>query len=375
MFILRGKYTKAYVYTETIDAETIAQIQAMIDEPITKETTVRIMSDCHIGKGSTVGTTIRFHGPIERIVPNIVGVDIGCGILMRRLKKGTQVELKKLNEVIHKRIPSGFSVHSRSNPIFDAVLDKVAAPIPSDKKQRIRQSIGTLGGGNHYIELAQGDNEDIWLSIHSGSRSLGFFIAYYYEKVAKSTPQLNLDNKKNFINPAYAPLTGDSIDDYLHDMEIAQQFAKLNRHTMLDTIMQEMDWEYDESFDSIHNYIDMDNRIIRKGATSAQAGERLVIPLNMRDGSLICIGKGAKEWNYSAPHGAGRILSRTAAKKQLDLSTYVKQMQGVYTTSVGKATLDEAPDAYKPYEEIIATIQDTVDIHVHLKPLYNYKAH
>lgn len=241
MFILRGKYTKAYVYTETIDAETIAQIQAIIDEPITKETTVRIMSDCHIGKGSTVGTTIRFHGPIERIVPNIVGVDIGCGILMRRLKKGTHVELKKLNEVIHKRIPSGFSVHSRSNPIFDVALDKVAAPIPSDKKQRIRQSIGTLGGGNHYIELAQGDNEDIWLSVHSGSRSLGFF-----------------------IDPAYAPLTGDSIDDYLHDMEIAQQFAKLNRHTMLDTITQEMDWEYDESFDSIHNYIDMDNRLFVK---------------------------------------------------------------------------------------------------------------
>ena len=375
MFVLKGKYTDAIVYTDEIDEATEAQILAMINEPITRDTTVRIMSDCHIGKGSTIGTTIRFHKDIKKIVPNIVGVDIGCGIMMRRLKKGSVIDLDRLDTNIRKYIPAGFSVHSTPSKVFNKELEELLAPIPFDKKDRIKKSIGTLGGGNHYIELAQDENDGIWLSVHSGSRSLGVSIASHYQKLTEKTPPIDSNKEENFIDPNYAPLIGKDINHYLHDMAIAQQFAKLNRFTMLDTIVEAMNWEYEDSFDSIHNYIDIENKIIRKGATSAQLGERLVIPLNMRDGSLICEGKGNEEWNFSAPHGAGRVLSRTAAKKKIDLAVYVKQMQDVYTTSVRTSTLDEAPDAYKPFEEIIENIQDTVTIKHHLKPLYNYKAH
>lgn len=375
MFKLEGKYTDAVVYTKKADEGTVSQIVAMINEPVTKDTTVRIMSDCHIGKNSTIGTTIRFHDTIERIVPNIVGVDIGCGIEMRKLKKGSSIDFEKLDKVIKKNIPSGFKVHSRSTNVFNTELDDLIVSIPSDKIERIRRSVGTLGGGNHYIELAKDENKEIWLSVHSGSRSLGFLVAAHYQELAKETPAVNSKNEKNFIDPIYAPLTGEAIEDYLHDMSIAQRFAELNRTTMLDRIGEVMEWEFEDSFDSIHNYMDIKNKIIRKGATSAQLGERLVIPLNMRDGSLICEGKGNAEWNFSAPHGAGRELSRTAAKKKLDLSIYIKQMKNVYTTSVGSSTLDEAPDAYKPFKEIIENIKDTVEIKHHLKPVYNYKAH
>lgn len=375
MFVLNGKYTDAIVYTDKTDEATTTQIQAMINEPITKDTTVRIMSDCHVGKGATIGTTIRFHDTIKRIVPNIVGVDIGCGIMMRKLKQGSVIDLDKLDTIIRKYIPSGFSVHSRSSKAFNKELADLIVPIPVDKKNRIRKSIGTLGGGNHYIELAQDEDGEMWLSVHSGSRSLGVSVASHYQKLTKKTPPVDSKKERNFIDPIYAPLTGNAIDHYLHDMAVAQQFAKLNRSTMLNTIVEAMNWEYEDSFDSIHNYIDSKNKIIRKGATSAQLGERLVIPLNMRDGSLICEGKGNEEWNFSAPHGAGRVLSRTAAKKKIDLAVYVKQMQDVYTTSVRSSTLDEAPDAYKPFEEIVENIQDTVNIKHHLKPLYNYKAH
>lgn len=372
MIVLQGKYADAKIFTDTVDDLTLQQIQKMIDHDITENTQVRIMPDCHVGKGSTVGTTIKFKGEIDKVVPNIVGVDIGCGILMHQLAPDTSIDFKTLDKRINRLIPSGFSKHSRASSVFDDRLSNLRLPLSKDVILMARQSIGTLGGGNHYIEIAEDEQGSKWLSVHSGSRNLGHQIATYYQKLAVEEMKLRGEMPEN---QTLVPLTGENLLDYLKDMQIAQQFAALNRKTMLETIASEMNWTVVDCFDSIHNFIDLEHRIIRKGATSAQKGERLVIPLNMRDGSLICEGLGNPDWNYSAPHGAGRQLSRSQAKKELDFTRYQEQMSDVYTSSVVRSTLDEAPDAYKPVEQIISNITDTVKIIHRLRPLYNFKAH
>lgn len=405
MIELKGKYGETKVFTDNIDDGTIAQIINMLNSQITEGNKLRIMSDCHLGKGSTIGTTIKLNGNRSdwRVCPNVVGVDIGCGIMMFKLED-KDIDFKKLDEVIHRVIPSGQSVQRKSinyRDTQDSILDNLVIELSGSTQERVLKSRGTLGGGNHYIELAQDDEGFYWLSVHSGSRNLGVQVAKHYQKLAEShneylkTDMLHIfinglkamnrehmieskvkeykeamitkDNTLSYLNP-------NDLQDYLNDMKITQQYASKNRETMLGLICQGMGFTVIDSFDSIHNYIDVDNGIIRKGATSAKDGERLVIPLNMRDGSLICAGKGNEDWNYSAPHGAGRMMSRTQAKANIDMDVYKEQMKDVYTTSVVQSTLDEAPDAYKPAQEIIENIKNTAEIVHRLTPVYNFKA-
>ncbi len=405
MIELKGKNGTAKVFTSNIDDVTIGQIIGMMNERITENNTVRIMPDTHYGKGSTIGTTIKLNDEQNnwRVSPNVVGVDVGCGIMMFKLSD-KDIDFEKLDKVINRVIPSGQSVHQKSINGKDtqcSILDNLKLELSSSSQDRILKSLGTLGSGNHYIEVAQDDEGFYWLSVHSGSRNLGVQVAKSYqekanihtkfmseymlqifilglkeqgkekeiqEKVEKYKKEMTVTNPTlSFLNPI-------DLSDYLHDMVLTQQYAVRNRETMMGLICQGMGFNVIDSFDSIHNYIDLDNGIIRKGATSAQKGERLVIPLNMRDGSLICEGKGNEDWNYSAPHGAGRVKSRSQAKKDIKMETYSEQMKDVYTTSVTQSTLDEAPDAYKPANEIIENIKDTVEIIHILKPVYNFKA-
>lgn len=406
MFTLQGSQALAKVFTENIDEKTIGQIIKMLNEPITTNTTVRIMPDTHYGKGATIGTTIKL--PENRsewkISPSIVGVDLSCAMMTYRITdlKLKDINLEELDTVVNKVVPAGASLHSRPHHSKEvmALIKDLTFELSDTSNSRL--GLGTLGGGNHFIELSHDENQNLWLTVHSGSRGFGAKIAKHHDQIAKSQSQrvpekeikalieklkfekryreiehelILLNQRYNNKLPQIPYLTGKYLEDYLHDIKIADQYAHLSRKTMLDNIVNEMGWEVDFEFDSVHNNIDQEMNIIRKGATSAKKGELLLIPLNMRDGSLLCVGKGNPDWNYSAPHGAGRILSRRQAKDTIDLDTYKKQMEGIYTSSVGLTTLDEAPDVYKPADEIISLISDTAEIKHHLKPLYNFKAH
>lgn len=401
MLKLQGKINTAKVFTNDIEETAVGQVIGMLNEKITENAQVRIMPDVHAGKGSTVGTTIMFNDlKTAKISPNIVGVDIGCGIMMWQLAE-KDIDLAKLDEVVNATIPSGFNVHPHGKSPRE-VRDKLShleMSIEDSTIERAVVSLGTLGGGNHYIELAQDEEENYWLSVHSGSRNLGVQVAQYWQKYAEKNGDRdhiqavidyykmlgqekeiegiikNLKEEVRAINKDLSFLTGDALLMYINDMEIAQEFAHRNRNTMLQLICDAMDFHVEDKFDSIHNYIDVEQGIVRKGATSARAGERLVIPLNMRDGSLICEGLGNEDWNFSAPHGAGRTMSRSKAKELISLETYQEQMKDVYSTSVMRSTLDEAPDAYKNADSIIENIKDTAKIVHHLKPVYNFKSH
>lgn len=405
MIELQGLKTNAILYTDTADGKVQGQILELISNPICEDTTVRSMPDLHFGKGSPIGTTIKLNSKREnwKISPNIVGVDIGCGMMSFKIKEAdlSKNGLKKLDESVANQVPSGFSVHERgkNNKLVRSLINDLSFKLDDKLSSRAENSLGTLGGGNHFIELAKGHDGDVWLTVHSGSRNLGLTVCDYHQKMAINEEVwkndfnqkiIELKNrglskeiesfKKSYIaekptNKALSYLSGDLLEAYLNDMEIAQKYARINRETMLNLIVDAMGWSIEDSFDSIHNFIDIENGILRKGATSANLGERLIIPLNMRDGSLICVGKGNKEWNYSAPHGAGRLMGRAEAKEKLKLTEYQKQMKDVYTSSVGNSTLDEAPNAYKPMDEIIDNIGDTVEIVDQIKPLYNFKAH
>lgn len=406
MFELNGSLNNAIVYTDNVDEKTIGQIIKMLNEPITKNTTVRIMPDTHYGKGATIGTTIKL--PENRsewkISPAIVGVDLSCAMMTYRIKdiKLEDINLEELDDIVNKVVPAGAALHSTPQHSKNVMKLIRELTFKLSDKSNSRLGLGTLGGGNHFIELSQDENKNLWLTVHSGSRGFGAKIAKHHEEIAKIKSQkvpkkeieeliLKLKSEKrdkeiqheilmlkqrHFREAPQIPyLTGDELEDYLHDINIADKYAHLSRKTMLDNIVKAMGWEVDFKFDSVHNNIDQEMNIIRKGATSAKKGELLLIPLNMKDGSLLCVGKGNPDWNYSAPHGAGRILSRGEAKKVIDLENYKEQMNGIYTSSVGLSTLDEAPDVYKPADEIISLIGDTVEIKHHLKPVYNFKAH
>lgn len=409
MIEYKGKYTNAKVFTELIEESAAGQVQGMINNVITDKTQVRIMPDVHAGSGSTVGTTIKLSENFEdwKVCPNVVGVDVGCGIMMYKLEE-KDIDLEKLDEVVNRKIPSGFSVHKKARNIrlTEDLLDKLTFDVSSKAVGRIHNSLGTLGGGNHFIELGVDQDGDYWLSVHSGSRNLGVQVAKAHQDIAieqmkstavdiqglieklkeegrhkeiekeiakahKNSPKLS----KEDLDLAY--LEGQLLKDYLNDMDLAQKFAHHSRKEMLDLIVKGMGFTVVDEFDSVHNFIEHDNMkdgVIRKGATSAKAGERLVIPLNMRDGALICVGKGNKDWNESAPHGAGRMMSRSKAREAIDLETFKEQMKDVYSTSVVESTVDEAPDAYKPAQSIIDNIKDTADIVHIVKPIYNFKA-
>ena len=398
MIILNGKYNSAEVFTEVIDQSAISQIIELCNQPFSQGARIRIMPDVHAGAGCTIGTTMTITG---KAVPNLVGVDIGCGMETIRIKE-KHIELQKLDKLIYEKIPSGFDIREKPHRYNEKIdLTKLYCyehinPI------RAERSIGTLGGGNHFIEADKGSDGSIYIVIHSGSRHLGVETAKYYQEEAykrlnksskKDIDELiakmkaegrhkqiqseikKIQNTKNTDVPKHLAYTeGELFEQYIHDMKIVQEFAVLNRQAMMDEIIKGMGIHVLECFTTIHNYIDTENMILRKGAVSAQKGEKLLIPINMRDGSLICTGKGNPDWNCSAPHGAGRIMSRSQAKQSFTVSEFKKQMQGIYTTSVSAQTLDECPMVYKSVEDIVGNIGDTVEVNEIIKPIYNFKA-
>lgn len=404
MLELKGKYNTAKVFTDVIEETAISQIITLCNEEFSSGSKIRIMPDVHAGAGCTIGTTMTI---TDKVVPNLVGVDIGCGVLVAKLKKDIHINLKNLDNVIKKYIPSGKEVRELEHRYVFEIPFLNLKCIRKINMDRASKSIGTLGGGNHFIEVNIDDDGCEYLVIHSGSRYFGKQIAEYYQDIAyqellrkklntksivedlksqgrekeieSALKELKLTTVK--INKDLAYLEGDFFNDYLNDINIAQQYADLNRYAIADEILYQLNIDIgcvDYTFASVHNYIDLgnglDNMTLRKGAISAQNGEKLIIPINMRDGSLVCVGKGNPDWNFSAPHGAGRIMSRSEAKKKISMDEYKESMDGIYTTSVVESTLDEAPMAYKNKEDIINNIGDTVDIECIIKPIYNFKA-
>lgn len=397
MLELQGKYAAAKVFTDVVDEASISQVITLLNQPYVQGSRVRMMPDIHAGAGCTIGTTMTI---ADKICPNLVGVDIGCGMETIRIKE-TYIEPRKLDKVIREGIPSGFDIRTKAHRFAEDIdLSELCCAKKVDT-DRAYHSIGTLGGGNHFIEANRDDDGNIYVVVHSGSRHLGLEIANYYQEAAYSALtsyskeeidsaietlkaagrekeiQSVLKRMKSKQSPVPKPLAyveGALFDQYLHDMKIAQRFAELNRLAMIDAIVKGMKFHVVERFTTIHNYIDLDNRILRKGAVSARAGERLLIPINMRDGSLLCTGKGNEDWNFSAPHGAGRLMSRSAAKETFTVSEFKKQMEGIYTTSVSRGTLDECPMAYKGMEDIVGNIEPTVTIDAVIRPIYSFKA-
>ena len=366
MIELKGKYAQAKVFTDVVDNESISQVISLLNQPYAEGSRIRMMPDIHAGAGCTIGTTMTIR---DRVCPNLVGVDIGCGIETIRIKE-KRVEPQKLDKLIRQEIPSGFAVRQKPHRFADRIDLEDLRCAKYVKLDRAYQSIGTLGGGNHFIEANRDDDGNLYIVIHSGSRHLGLEIADFYQNAGFKA----LKEQGSAIPKPLAYVDGHLMDDYLHDMRIAQAFADLNRKAMADVIIKGMGLHVVEAFTTIHNYIDLDAGILRKGAVSAKAGEKLLIPINMRDGSLICLGKGNEDWNCSAPHGAGRLMSRSAAKSSFTVSEFKKQMEGIYTTSVGQGTLDECPMAYKSMADIVDNIGPTADIAAVIRPIYNFKA-
>jgi len=394
MIEIQGKYNTAKVFTDNIDAAAYSQILNMMCQCWARDVKVAIMPDVHAGKDCTVGTTMTIK---DKVVPNLVGVDIGCGMLVAKLKDKF-IEFGKLDKVIKEKIPSG-KEHRTNRHRFGNEFDEQFEELIADVKREELLSIGSLGGGNHFIEVDKDDEGAFYIVIHSGSRHLGVAVCEYWQnraikecsdltalrgaEITKFKAQGKTDAEIKELMKDYdhfsvpknlSYLRGESMEGYLHDMAIVQQFAVMNRAAMLDVIVKEMGFKVAEKFETIHNYIDLKNMILRKGSISAQEGERVIIPMNMRDGSLICVGKGNPDWNYSAPHGAGRLMTRADAKSTISMKDYKEAMKGIFTSCVSSATIDESPMAYKPMEEIIANVQDTVSIEKIIKPVYNFKA-
>ena len=402
------------IFTQNIEQEAIDQINTLMEQPAFSDCKVRIMPDVHAGAGCVIGFTADLG---DKVIPNIVGVDIGCGMLTVELGEFnkdddsivdnvTDIDFEKLDRAIRKYVPCGYHVHEGSKFRYNRIQELKCYRNLKDTK-RFERSIGTLGGGNHFIEIDEGHSGRKFLVIHTGSRNLGKQVADYYQNLAIELMQGKdeLYSKQEQLITEYKAkgrrseiegaikelhktweakqleipkelcyLTGKYRDDYLHDMQICQEFAKLNRECIANLIMYEMNWLGIDIFETIHNYIEFDTNMVRKGAISAKKGEKLLIPINMRDGCIVGFGKGNDDWNQSAPHGAGRIMSRSKARDVLTLGEFKKSMDGIFTTSVSFDTIDEAPMAYKPMDEIIENIKDTVDIWEIIKPVYNFKA-
>lgn len=380
------------VFARTFEDEAYAQVERMSEYTPYQHSKIRIMPDAHAGAGCVIGTTMTLH---NAVTPNLVGVDIGCGMLAAYLTVN-EIDLQKLDKVIRENVPCGFSVHEKPISCFDLQSLYCYSAIES-KDLYMQQSLGTLGGGNHFIEVNKTSDGQLVIVIHSGSRNLGVQVCNYYQNLAYETLSKRNDVKEliaklksegrekeiqaelrklqpKAVNKELAHLEGICFEQYIHDMKIVQEYASKNRFLILNTICKKMGiftWNY---IQTIHNYIDIENMILRKGAVSAKKGERLIIPMNMRDGSLICVGKGNEDWNCSAPHGAGRLMSRAKAKECISMQDFKSSMSDVYTTSVCEGTLDEAPQAYKPAEEIMSLIGETVEIVDIIKPIYNFKA-
>ena len=400
MFEIRGKVNAAVCYATVVEDAAIEQIRRMCDHEFSAGSRIRIMPDVHVGKGCTIGTTMTI---TDKVVPNIVGVDIGCGMYTVELGK-TDIDFVKVDEAAH-FIPSGQEVWEGRMERFDLTALRCYRDLK--RSARLERSLGTLGGGNHFIEIDAASDGTKYLVIHSGSRNLGKQVAELYQNLAIDLNAGKEDyfEKRDEIIRSYKEqgrraeiqaalkvlecefiakepsipadlcgLYGKYLDDYLHDVEICQQFARRSRERMAEILLERTGMAARSAFHTIHNYIDTRERILRKGAIAAHKDELVLIPINMRDGSVLARGKGNPEWNYSAPHGAGRLMSRATARATLDLEAYQKAMEGVYTTSVNVHTLDEAPMAYKSMNDIIDVIRDAVDVIEVLKPIYNFKA-
>lgn len=398
MIELSGKYNSAKVFTDIIEPDAISQIITLCSQEISKDSKIRIMPDVHAGTGCTIGTSMTIK---DKAVPNMVGVDIGCGMETVRIKE-KHIELQKLDKLIYEKIPSGFGIRTKTHRYAEKIQIENLYCVEHINLEKAENSIGTLGGGNHFIEADKSSDGSIYIVIHSGSRHLGVEVAKYYQNEAyrrlNKTAQSDIDeliarlkaegktkniqqeikkltNTKTTSIPKHLAYTeGELFEQYIHDMKIVQEFALINRQAMMNEIIKGMKLHITEQFSTIHNYIDTDNMILRKGAVSAQKDEKLIIPINMRDGSLICTGKGNPDWNFSAPHGAGRLMSRSQAKQSFTVSEYKKQMNGIYSTSINSSTLDECPMAYKDINDILDNISDTVDVNDIIKPIYNFKA-
>lgn len=414
------------IFTKNIEDTALEQIHELLKQEAFKDCKVRIMPDVHAGKGCVVGFTADLG---EKVIPNIVGVDIGCGMLCVSLGK-RDIDLERLDRVINENIPSGR--HIRESKVYSfPKINQLYCYRDLKETKRFEKALGTLGGGNHFIELDVDEDNNKYLVIHTGSRNLGKQVAEYYQNLAiqlcsgkeemfqekqkiiedykkfgrkqeiqealKELGKKYKNNKPN-IPEDLCYLTGKYREDYLHDMKICQEYASRNRVIIAEKIIEKyfniedtyqirFYWEgknfwYTQDvvdypftvFETIHNYISFDDNIVRKGAISAYKGEKVIIPINMRDGSIIAVGKGNDDWNNSAPHGAGRLMSRNQAKEILNMEDFKESMKNIYSTSVVESTIDEAPQAYKPMEEIIENMQDTVEIQKIIKPIYNFKA-
>ena len=397
MKTVEGKYTSALIYSDTAEDYAVGQVKTLCDQPWVEGSKIRMMPDIHAGNGCTIGTTMTF---TDKICPNIVGVDIACGLYVVQLKE-KRVNLPELDSCIRKNVPAGYRQIRKKTHKFsrDSRIDELIG-YPGDYMY-CQRSLGSVGAGNHFVELDKDDEGNLYLLIHSGSRNPGSNICKWYQdrayKNLKRQYQKGIDYiikhyhetgetdkieeaikmyKEVVDEPIYelSYVEGELFENYLHDMKILQHYGDLNRKAIAEVIMSGMNLHEVDSFTTIHNYVDVESKIIRKGAVSAQKGERLIIPMNMRDGALICVGKGNPDWNNSAPHGAGRLMSRAEARQSFTVSAYKESMKGIFTTSVDSDTIDECPMVYKPMDEIMSQIKDTVQIVKVIKPIYNFKA-
>lgn len=398
MFEIKGKINTAICYAKVVEEEAIEQIRRMCDYEFTENSKIRIMPDVHAGKGCTIGTTMTV---VDKAVPNIVGVDIGCGMYTVNLGKA-DIDFEKLDAAAH-YIPSGMNIWEGRTERFD--LEELRCYRSLKNTKWLERSLGTLGGGNHFIEVEQASDGTKYLVIHTGSRNLGKQVAEIYQQLAidlnkgketyfqqrdeiirtykeqgrrdeiqKALEAISWNKREATMPEDLCYLYGTYFEDYLHDVEICQRFATRNREKIAEILLERAGLVGTDGFHTVHNYIDTNEMILRKGAIAAHAGEKVLIPINMRDGSVLAIGKGNPEWNYSAPHGAGRLMSRSKARNELNMEEYRKAMEGIYTTSVNTETLDEAPMAYKSLGDIIDVIRESVDVIEVMKPIYNFKA-
>ena len=405
MIEITGKYNTAKVFTDTLDEKSLEQIELLCEQKFVKGSTLRLMPDVHAGAGCTIGTTMTIS---DKIIPNLVGVDIGCGMETIIILKDDPVSIEfdpaKLDKWIHKKIPSGRNIR-RDPHEFVEMVPLANIRCPAINAHRAKLSIGTLGGGNHFIEADRDEDENLYIVIHSGSRHMGLEVADWYQEEAwnklngkrkcdidAEIERLKVEGREPEIQSCIkeikaqnridipkdlAYVSGDLFDDYINDMKITQLFAATNRKAMMQVILEGLGIQNSgtyENFTTVLNYIDTEAMILRKGAVSSKASEKLLIPINMRDGSLVCEGLGNPDWNYSAPHGAGRLMSRSKAFKTISLDDFKVQMTGIYSTSIHKGTLDESPMAYKNKDDIVRNIAPTAKIVNVIKPVYNFKA-
>ncbi|MCD7820164.1 MAG: RtcB family protein [Lachnospiraceae bacterium] len=368
MKTVKGKFAEAMIFTDNVEDYALAQVQMICDNEAAAGSTIRVMPDAHPGKVGPIGLTMSI---TDAVLLSLVGVDIGCGVSVMKLKT-KRVEYQKLDAVIREQIPSGFQIRKKPHRFSEDFPLEGLRCCRHINRDKVMRSLGTLGGGNHFIEIDQGEDKSLYAVIHSGSRSLGKAVAEFYMKAGREVL------KEQGISVPYEMtyLTGQLMEDYIHDLQIVQEYAELNRTAMLSEMAKGMKWKYEEIFSCAHNYIEASSecRMLRKGAISAKSGERVIIPVNMKDGVILGSGKGNPSWNYSAPHGSGRLLKRTDVANHYTVSAYKKTMKGIYSSCIGKDTLDEAPFAYRGIEEIAALIGDTVEIEEVLKPVYNFKA-